>query len=176
MLAPKLGLLEESPVKKMLLLCASVMPLLVGCGGGSTSATTATPPPSAATATPTTASTPSAQPATAAPDPAPTSPAEAIRQRLEAAGYTVEDDEVTDTPKPVAFLVPMGAAQTSIYVYKTTTAAIHSEAELKDVEKQTPDQAKVERRGKVVYIGTIEEPHKLPAAKFAKLVDTAQGQ
>jgi hypothetical protein len=103
---------------------------------------------------------------------------DAIRGRLETAGFTVEAGDLGSgepTPEGALDVALDKGGEVTIYVYSSAADAARSEADFKPVEKESPDQIEVDVRGSVVYVGTIEEPAKLPTSEFQRVVDTAEG-
>lgn len=101
-----------------------------------------------------------------------------LQGRLEGAGYSVQETDVgSGEPVPEGALeVELGGgAGMTVYVYSSLTDAAQAEVDFDPVVDENPDQIAVRTEGTHVYVGTIEEPAKLPKGKFNKAVDAAEG-
>lgn len=99
-----------------------------------------------------------------------------IKGRLQGAGYTVRKVDAGSGDAVGALEVPLaGGGQVKVYRYSSFTDAAKSEVELDVVEKESPDQVRVQAEGMNVYVGTIEEPARLPAEAFQEIVRAAEG-
>lgn len=139
--------------------------VVAGCGGSGSSETAASRPTPTAAATSTPAKTPAPQ---STPD-----PTAKLRRRLKHAGFDVANvGRGSDHSRPVGALggTLQGTANLTVYVYRTEAQARHSARAFAPVIHQHPDQIKVAQHGPDVYVGTVEEPAKLPAAAFTRAV------
>lgn len=100
-----------------------------------------------------------------------------VRGRLEGAGYSVEDEEVSDEPAPDGALSVQldGGAKMTVYLYSSYTDAARSEVQFDPVVKENPGQISVQSEGTNVYVGTVQEPAKLSMTKFRKAIAVAEG-
>lgn len=105
----------------------------------------------------------------------PPSPAELIVKRLKAKGFNADENEVQDVTRwrPIAeFEVMLGAGKVTGYVYSSDASAAKKLKEFAPVERDFPDQFEARRVGRVLYVGTIEEPGKLPMPEYRRVVQT----
>jgi hypothetical protein len=102
-----------------------------------------------------------------------------IAERLDAAGYSVSVealDASSGIPATAEVYVNLAGWQAKVYPNLTTAHARMTAKEFAPIEGEVPQQFEIRRIGTNVYVGTIEEPAKLPMREFNKIVAVAEAR
>lgn len=149
---------------------------LAGCGDKTKTVTQTTTAPAPAVSTPKDTTAADATADTGIDSGAAKTPeAAAVKTSLERAGWRVTEVESSGDPTPDgAFETSSNGANFTVYVYASAADANRSAKDFAPVEKTNPDQLDVKVKGPRVYVATIEEPARVPEAKFRQFVASGE--